>query len=531
MSAESHSSPLGDLLAFAGTSASIAPVPLALVVLGAALAAYLFGRFLTFAYNYIRISRGLSGIPSAPGAIPLLGHVIPMLTCVRQNKGAWDVMEDWMNKLGPIVKYNIAGTQGVVVRDPAALKRIWQTGYKIYQKDLELSYRPFLPILGTGLVTADGHLWQKQRMLMGPALRVDVLDDIIDIAKRAVDRLCEKLGKHAGTGEVVDIEEEFRLLTLQVIGEAVLSLGPEDCDRVFPSLYLPVMSEANRRVLRPYRMLLPTPEWFRFRSRMQQLNTFLVDLFRKRWQARQAARGDGEKAPKPTDILDRILESIEESGAKWDAALEEQLCYEIKTFLLAGHETSSAMLTWSTGELAANPRMTAQIVKEAETAFGADCNAPPNRRAVDEMTYTLAVLKEALRKYSVVPVVTRKLAEDDPIGLMGHPLPKGIMVACHLQGTHRMYEEPDEFRPERFMPGGEYDQFDDAVRAYMFVPFIQGPRNCLGQHLALLEARVLLSVLQKRFVFSPTGAVGQRHPSVIPVSPVGGLKVTISRRQ
>jgi cytochrome P450 len=94
------------------------------------------------------------------------------------------------------------------------------------------SYRPFLPILGTGLVTADGDLWQKQRTLMGPALRIDVLDDIIVIAKNSVDRLCKKLEPLRGTGAPVEINEEFRLLTLQVIGEAVLSMAPEDCDKV-----------------------------------------------------------------------------------------------------------------------------------------------------------------------------------------------------------------------------------------------------------------------------------------------------------
>ena len=95
------------------------------------------------------------------------------------------------------------------------------------------SYRPFLPILGTGLVTADGDLWQKQRTLMGPALRIEVLDDIIVIAKNSVDRLCAKLERYRGTGEPVEINEEIRLLKLQAIGEAVLSMAPEECDKVW----------------------------------------------------------------------------------------------------------------------------------------------------------------------------------------------------------------------------------------------------------------------------------------------------------
>lgn len=210
---DASSSPLSDLMALG--SAASAPT-LALVVLAAAAGAYFAARLLTFATNFIRIQRGLADIPTAPGGNWLLGHVIPMITIVRRQKGAWDLIEEWLDQKGPIVKFRILGTYSVAVRDPTALKRIFQTAYKKYEKDLELSYRPFLPILGTGLVTADGALWQKQRMLMGPALRVDVLDDIIRIAKKAVDRLCDKLKQHAGTGKPVNIQDEFHLLTLQV---------------------------------------------------------------------------------------------------------------------------------------------------------------------------------------------------------------------------------------------------------------------------------------------------------------------------
>jgi cytochrome P450 len=87
-----------------------------------------------------------------------------------------------------------------------------------------------------------------------------------------------------------------------------------------------------------------------------------------------------------------------------------------------------------------------------------------------------------------------------------------------------MYKEPKVFRPERFMPDGEFDQFDDEIRTFMFVPFIAGPRNCLGQHLALLEARVVLSALVKNFKFrNATDVPPLRSPTVIPVAPVGGM--------
>lgn len=156
--------------------------------------------------------------------------------------------------------------------------------------------------------------------------------------------------------------------------------------------------------------------------------------------------------------------------------------------------------------------------------------------------------QESLRKYSVVPVVTRRVAADDTI--CGHHIPKDTYLACCLQAVHNSWRQPESWRPERFLPGGEYDGFKEDIRPFMvpflasagaligpsclqcpcrtactlrckcrclkgvprqgsgggadcmrmplqFVPFIQGPRNCLGQYFALLEARIVLGLLVK----------------------------------
>lgn len=103
--------------------------------------------------------------------------------------------------------------------------------------------------------------------------------------------------------------------------------------------------------------------------------------------------------------------------------------------------------------------------------FGASGRDTAQRPAADGMTYTLAVLKEALRRYSVVPVVTRSLKAEDELD--GRPVPAGTLIVALLQGVHNQWAQPAEFRPERFLPGGEYETFDEAVRPYMFVPFIQ----------------------------------------------------------
>eukprot|EP00884_Botryococcus_braunii_P016181 jgi/Botrbrau1/3246/Bobra.174_1s0018.1 len=338
---------------------------------------------------------------------------------------------------------------------------------------------------------------------------------------RAATRLIRKLERFRGTGCPVDLEHEFRLLTLQIIGEAVLSLPPEECDQVFPELYLPVMEEYNLRALRPWRAYLPSKAWLDCYQKMRQLNGYIKELLRDRWQQ----RASGARHP-TADLLDRMLTSILARGAEWSPALEEQLCFEIKTFLLAGHETSAAMLTWSLAELTHDPARMAKVTAEATAVFG-----PSNRHVTVQeaqgLQYSLCCLKESLRKYSVVPVVTRRAVADDEI--CGYMVPRGTYIACSIQAVHQSWKYADAWEPERFLQDGEYDSFPPEIQPYMFMPFIQGPRNCLGQNFALLEARIVLALLCKTFRFASSSPVlPKRHPQVIPVGPQGGLPLTLS---
>lgn len=112
------------------------------------------------------------------------------------------------------------------------MKEIFQTKLKAFPKDLDFSYQPFLPILGTGLVTSHNDLWQRQRLLMAPTLRVEILATVISLTTRALQRLTQLLEAARASGQTVNIEEEFRLMTLQIIGGAVLSLDPDQCNEV-----------------------------------------------------------------------------------------------------------------------------------------------------------------------------------------------------------------------------------------------------------------------------------------------------------
>ena len=202
-------------------------------ILLASVSAYFVTNILQGILSWFRTSRALASIPSAPEGNWLLGDMIPLAT-----NSPWEKMTEWVlaEKSG-IIKVHVLNTYLVVVGSPQGLRQIFQTKQRDYPKDAKLSYHNFLNILGSGpvsgLVTAEGEHWRKQRVTMGPTLRTDIIDSVIGIGFRAADRLSQKLDRLRGTGEVVDMEEEFRLLTLQVIGEALLSLAPEECDRVW----------------------------------------------------------------------------------------------------------------------------------------------------------------------------------------------------------------------------------------------------------------------------------------------------------
>jgi hypothetical protein len=128
---------------------------------------------------------GYKEIPYISGGYPFFGNVFEMI-----NGSPWNVMTDWATKHGNIYKMHMFGSDCICVSDPTLLQVILQSKYNIFKKDLGWTYKPFLCILGNGLVTADGSSWRKQRVLLSSYLRLDILDDIPDISYRAYNRLC-----------------------------------------------------------------------------------------------------------------------------------------------------------------------------------------------------------------------------------------------------------------------------------------------------------------------------------------------------
>jgi cytochrome P450 len=351
----------------------------------------------------------------------------------------------------------------------------------------------------------------------------------------------------------LELSSTFRAFTLEIISQVALGLRPEQAS-VFPALFEAVLDELNQRVLAPWRGWVYPRLQREHAARLRRLNDIVYGMIAARRAAAEAAKGaaagssasaaaagggGGEDAASDgsgaglsitgrpifangADMLDMMLDSAPH-------LTDTELADEVKTQLLAGHETSSMMLTWAMYLLAApgNEAAMARAVAEADAVLGT--TPTPSFRDYKNLEYVGWVLNEAMRLYSPVPLLNRESSEGDTLG--GYAIPAGTAIIVSIWALHKnpaiWGPDAEAFRPERFSP-----EESRGRHAWCFLPFSQGPRNCIGQHLAVSEAKVVLGELLRRFTI--TLAPGQEPPQtdafVIPTRPQKPLFVNLTPR-
>jgi cytochrome P450 len=300
-------------------------------------------------------------------SFPYLGQAINFI-----RYRPWDLLTNWHRLYGPIVCFPLLGATMFSIGSPALMKVVLQSKIAAVKKDIANTMKPFLTILGTGIVTSEDESWMKQRLKMSNPLRRDVLEIIPRQTLLAVQRLMLILDKAAEEGNEVPIGSSLRHLTLQVISGSFLSLSAEESDSTFAEMYLPIVDESNTRVWHPYRSyLFFLPFFWRYISNVQRLNQYVSKLIRDRWALRRKEQKHG--SDRENDILDRVLQVYEKEFPKAqilpDSAVR-QFRDEMKTFMLAGHETSAAMMTWTLYELMGNNELMQRVADEGESVFG-----------------------------------------------------------------------------------------------------------------------------------------------------------------
>jgi len=363
-------------------------------------------------------------------------------------------------------------------------------------------------LFGNGLLISEGDFWLRQRRLAQPAFhRARVMS-----YGETMVRFTERLLTEWRDGETRDIHAEMMRLTLQIVSKTLFDAevggDTREVGRALQAI-TDLNSDFRRLVLTP--PWLPTPYNVRAILATRKLNKI---VYRALYVRRRNPRDTG-------DLLSMLLAAQDDDGSRMT---DRQLRDETITLFLAGHETTAIALSWTWWLLAQNSEAESKLHAELDAVLA---GRAPHREDLPKLPYTEKVITESLRLYPPAWGIPRMALEDAEIA--GYTIPKGSGVSVSSWVVHRdprWFDDPLAFRPERW--DGELQK---RLPRFAYFPFGGGPRQCIGNAFALMEAQLILATIAQKFRFR----LVPDHPVVplasITLRPKHGLRaVLVSRR-
>jgi cytochrome P450 len=429
-----------------------------------------------------------------------------------------------------LVWMKIAGPPIAFIRDPEHARQVLVTNQDNYVKGND--YRILAVLLGKGLLTNfDLELWQQQRKLVQPLFAKRHLSPMAAHMTASTDQWLDAMAVDAQRERQVDVNSAMMGLTLDVVCRALFGTTVDaQTTRTVGSAMSTLLTaaQANLQMAGVYDVIETVPS-IEFSD--------LLRVRRVHWNRAQAAKAqldeivygliDGRRAnpdPEANDLLSLLLGARDEDGGgEMD---REQVRDEVMTFLGAGHETTANALTWLWYALSRHPDARRRMEAEVDEVLGGRI---PQYEDAERLPWTNACLHEALRLYPPVPAFTRVAAgADDLDGLKIVPGTDMIISPYLIHRNPRLWENPEGFDPERFMPGGEATQPGRPRLAFM--PFGGGRRICVGQGFALLEGVLLAAMIAQRVRFDLVPGTQVRNDVAITLRPRDGMPMTVHRR-
>ena len=406
--------------------------------------------------------------PRAPSTMGALGRMAAMRKSAIGTWGQRAYEED-------IVKGHFLGRSSYILNTPDAIRHVLVDNYENYTRT-PAGIRVLRPVLGEGLLIAEGRAWKHQRRTLAPAFTPRAVTTLVPHMIGAIDEAIAKL--QTASGEPVDLREAMQRMTLEIAGRTMFSfeMGRHGAElRDFVKEYASGLARPQfLDLLLP--LGWPTPQDFaraRFRKRWTRFVGMLM--------AERRAAGKNEGAP-PRDLFDLIGAARDpETG---ESFTDEQLGDQVATMILAGHETTGTALFWSLYLLALDPATQDQVAAEVQNA------AVNGSLEMERLKFTRAVIDETMRLYPPAFLIARAAAGPDTIAGISIKKNDVIFIAPWLLHRHeKLWRDPDAFIPSRFMPGAP------PPDRFAYLPFGVGARVCIGAHFALVEATLALAKL------------------------------------
>jgi cytochrome P450 len=363
------------------------------------------------------------------------------------------------------------------VNDPALIEQVLVKNAANFTKDIFL--QKLRVWLGMSLLTAEGDYWKRQRRLLQPSFH---RERVASYARVMVER-SERATRAWRDGEVLDVHEALMKLTAEIVGETLFGSDVGNVGEEVSRSLEAVMRFYANPVLQVFPVLqrIPTSINRDYLAGMRRIDAIVRDIVKARRATRRAGEGG--------DLLSMLLAVQDEDGSRMT---DVQVRDEAVTIFLAGHETTALALSWSLHLLSENPDVERKLHAEIDAVIGA---REPALEDLPKLKYTDAVVHEALRLYPPAWSLGRESIA--PFDLGKYRFPAGSWLWFAPWVTHRdprWFDDPLTFKPERWEDG-----LAKRLPKFAYYPFGGGPRVCIGNQFAIMEAVLVLATIARRF--------------------------------
>jgi cytochrome P450 len=427
---------------------------------------------------------------------------------------------------GDVVRFRVGIWSAYLLSHPDDVKHVLQDNHQNYRKGFTFGY--LKPLVGDGLLTAEGESWRMQRRLIQPAFHHERLTGMVGLMAKAADSLINRWLRRTEMGPL-DIVEAMTDLTLQIVSDAILGVDLDAATNQIAEAVRVTQEQINWRITHLFSLpdRYPTPRNLKFRRSLRVLDDAVLSMIEMKRKARSLAEAD-EPSNSPDyqqqgdDVLSLLLEAQESDPT--NSIPDPLLRDEVMTLLLAGHETTANALAWTCHFLALNPESEERLHSEVDSVLG---GKQPTLTDLSKLRFTRTVFEETLRLRPPVWALGRFALTDDQAGSYRLPAYSSVLLSPYV--THRhpdFWDDPERFNPDRFESGQVANRPGHA-----YFPFGAGPRMCIGREFAMMEAVVCLAAIAARFRFRVVPGHNAEMEPLITLRPKGGLPMFVEERR
>lgn len=493
---------------------SLSDTPFALIYTFAALAIALLS-LLTYRHYTIWSSQNIPG----PRPLPIFGNSLDY-----SYEPMKDVDAKRVRKYGRIYGYFNGSSPTLAIADPKLVRKILVQDFFVFSGRRENPH----PVLSKSLISSNGKVWKDMRSTLSPSFTSGKMKQMlphIEESYKALDDKIREIIKSGKNGDV-DSKDLFGRFTLDVIAKCAFAIQTNtyDDNDEFVNWTKKFFMFTRWKFVLGLLLPLKMKTMIGLTASPDEAIVYMCQAAERILQQRRQGGGNNsypdllqllmeanlDKSKDNDNTLDNEAHHGNEEETNWTddnitkkPMTETEMIANTVMILLAGYETTATTLSYASYCLALNPHVQDKLRDEVNKAFEAD-GGKLKYETLTSLKYLDAVISETLRVY---PAITRieRFATDDYVletdyeGLRKIFIPKGTYVYIPVYYIHHnseYYTEPEKFEPERFMPERKHE-----LTPYTYLPFVAGPRNCIGMRFALMEAKFAIANFVHKYKF------------------------------